>query len=207
MKLIYTLFVFCFASISAFAAVDGRLPTTGYVMDAINTKQDKIGGGIEGTVIANTGTAGTVAEISIDTTAIADSQNLITSDAVSDAVAAKQDTITATGETNLLTAPAVAGGQPGTKPVSELATAAQGAKADTAVQSISVESGTNNGTVKVTVDGVTTDNVAITGLGSAAFTDSSAYAPPFAVKTSTAEAQAYSNANPGVLVFVVEAVY
>jgi hypothetical protein len=50
-------------------------------------------------------------------------------------VAAKQDKITATGAANLLTAPASAGGQPGTKPAADFATAAQGAKADTALQS------------------------------------------------------------------------
>ena len=34
---------------------------------------------------------------------------------------------------------------------------------DGAVQTVSVESGTNNGTVKLTVDGVATDNIAVTG--------------------------------------------
>ena len=47
---------------------------------------------------------------------------------------AKQNKITATGQTNLLTAPSVAGGQPDTKPISDFATAAQGTKADTAYQ-------------------------------------------------------------------------
>ena len=59
---------------------------------------------------------------------------------------------------------------------SAYATAAQGAKADSAVQSVALASGTNNGTVKLTVDGVDTDNVAVTGLGSAAFTPVSDYA-------------------------------
>ena len=45
----------------------------------------------------------------------------------------KQDIITATGSTNLLTAPETAGGQPGIKPVSDFATASQGEKADNAV--------------------------------------------------------------------------
>jgi hypothetical protein len=44
--------------------------------------------------------------------------------------AAKQNKITATGTTNLLTAPTALGGQPGTKPISDFATAAQGAKAE-----------------------------------------------------------------------------
>lgn len=56
------------------------------------------------------------------------------------------------------------------------ATAAQGGKADTAVQSVSIASGTNNGTIKLTVDGKATDNIAVKGLGSAAYTASGAYA-------------------------------
>lgn len=59
---------------------------------------------------------------------------------------------------------------------SAYATAAQGVKAENAVQSISLASGTNNGTVKLTVDGKATDNIAVKGLGSAAYTASSAYA-------------------------------
>ena len=73
-------------------------------------------------------------------------------------------------------------------PSSNYATAAQGEKADKAVKSVAVAGGTNDGTVKLTVttfdgnvtgvDGVT-DNIAVTGwskLGTAAFTDSDAYA-------------------------------
>ena len=45
-----------------------------------------------------------------------------------------------------------------------------------AVQTVSLASGTNNGTVKLTVDGTVTDNIAVKGLGSAAYTNSSAYA-------------------------------
>lgn len=45
-----------------------------------------------------------------------------------------------------------------------------------AVQTVSLSSGTNNGTVKLTVDGVATDNIAVKGLGSAAYTNSNAYA-------------------------------
>ena len=47
---------------------------------------------------------------------------------------------------------------------------------DTGVHAVSLASGTNNGTVKLTVDGTATDNIAVTGLKSAAFTDSTAYA-------------------------------
>ena len=49
-------------------------------------------------------------------------------------------------------------------------------KADTALQTVTLGSGTNNGTVKITVNGTATDNVAVKGLKSAAYTDSSAYA-------------------------------
>ena len=44
------------------------------------------------------------------------------------------------------------------------------------VGSVALSSGANNGTVKLTVDGVETDNIAVKGLGSAAYTNSSAYA-------------------------------
>ena len=47
---------------------------------------------------------------------------------------AKQDKITATGITNLLTAPEMIGGQPGTKAISDFATAQQGALAESALQ-------------------------------------------------------------------------
>lgn len=47
---------------------------------------------------------------------------------------------------------------------------------DSAVQTVSLASGTNNGTVKLTVDGTVTDNIAVKGLGSAAYTNSNAYA-------------------------------
>ena len=50
------------------------------------------------------------------------------------------------------------------------------ATADSKVGSVSLASGTNNGTLKLTVNGTTTDNIAVKGLGSAAYTASSAYA-------------------------------
>ena len=46
----------------------------------------------------------------------------------------------------------------------------------TTVGSISLSSGTTNGTVKLTVNGTTFDNIAVTGLGSAAYTDIADYA-------------------------------
>ncbi len=48
--------------------------------------------------------------------------------------------------------------------------------ADSKVSSVSLASGTNNGTLKLTVNGTATDNIAVKGLGSAAYTASSAYA-------------------------------
>lgn len=66
-------------------------------------------------------------------------------------------------------------------PKSDLASGVQTSlgKADTALQAhqkVTLESGTKNGTLKLTVNGTATDNVAVTGLGSAAYTDSAAYA-------------------------------
>ena len=55
------------------------------------------------------------------------------------------------------------------KKASDFATAAQGAKADSAIQSVALAGGTNNGTVKLTIDGTATDNIAVTGLGTAAY--------------------------------------
>lgn len=46
-----------------------------------------------------------------------------------------------------------------------------------AVKTVSLSSGTNNGTLKLTVNGTATDNIAVKGLGSAAYTNSAAYAP------------------------------
>lgn len=47
---------------------------------------------------------------------------------------------------------------------------------DGSVQSVSLASGTNNGTLKLTVDGKATDNIAVKGLGTAAYTNTNAYA-------------------------------
>lgn len=63
-------------------------------------------------------------------------------------------------------------------PKSDLAIAVQTSlgKADSSIQSVSLAGGTNNGTLKLTVDGTAKDNIAVTGLGSAAYTESAAYA-------------------------------
>ena len=53
----------------------------------------------------------------------------------------------------------------------KFATAAQGAKADSAVQTITLSSGTKKGTIKIKVNNITTDNIEVAGLGSAAFSD------------------------------------
>ena len=47
---------------------------------------------------------------------------------------------------------------------------------DNAVQTVTLSSGTNNGTVAITVDGTKVDNIAVKGLGSAAYTNSNVYA-------------------------------
>ncbi len=66
-------------------------------------------------------------------------------------------------------------------PKTDLASAVQTSlgKADTALQehqTVELASGTNNGTLKLTVGGTATDNIAVKGLGSAAYTASTAYA-------------------------------
>ena len=66
-------------------------------------------------------------------------------------------------------------------PKTDLASGVQASlgKADTALQShqsVVLETGTKNGTLKITVGGTATDNVAVKGLKSAAYTESSAYA-------------------------------
>lgn len=70
-----------------------------------------------------------------------------------------------------------AGGIPKSDLASEVQTSL--GKADTALQAhqkVTLESGTKKGTLKLTVNGTATDNVAVTGLGSAAYTASAAYA-------------------------------
>ncbi len=44
------------------------------------------------------------------------------------------------------------------------------------IHSVELTSGTENGTLKLTINGTDYDNIAVTGLGTAAYTDSSAYA-------------------------------
>lgn len=66
-------------------------------------------------------------------------------------------------------------------PETDLASGVQAslAKADSALQShqtVKLESGTDNGTLKLTVNGIATDNIAVKNLGSAAFTAASNYA-------------------------------
>lgn len=51
------------------------------------------------------------------------------------------------------------------------------------VQSVSLESGTNNGTLKLVVDDVAQDNIAVTGLGSAAYTNADVYATAVDLQT------------------------
>lgn len=72
------------------------------------------------------------------------------------------------------------------------ATAAQGAKADTAIQGIS--KGDNNGEIKYTVDGTNYTAVSVHGLGSAAYTNSSAYDAAGMAATAENNAKAYTDA-------------
>lgn len=76
------------------------------------------------------------------------------------------------------------------QPTTAFATATQGTKADSAVQSVALASGTNNGTLKLTVNGTATDNIAVKGLGSAAYTASSAYATAGHTHTNASDAAA-----------------
>lgn len=51
-----------------------------------------------------------------------------------------------------------------------------GSSGEGSINSVELTSGTNDGTLKLTVNGVVYDNIAVTGLGSAAFTDAHDYA-------------------------------
>lgn len=74
---------------------------------------------------------------------------------------------------------------------------------DTGVHTVSLESGTNNGTLKLTVDGTSTDNIAVKGLGTAAFTDATAYATAAqGTKADTAIQEITTTANNGLKVTV-----
>lgn len=86
------------------------------------------------------------------------------------------------------------------------ATSAQGAKADSAVQSVALTGGTNNGTLKLTVDGTATDNIAVTGLGSAAFTEASAYATAAQGQTADAAAAKLEGIDTTVVDYVTDAI-
>lgn len=54
--------------------------------------------------------------------------------------------------------------------------ATSGSSGGGSIDSVQLTSGTNNGTLKLTINGVEYDNIAVTGLGSAAYTDASDYA-------------------------------
>jgi len=109
-------------------------------------------------------------------------------EAVDAKLGGKQDCIAATGASNLLTAPDSPGGQPGTSAVSSFATAAQGAKADTALQSVTGSNGitvdAKSGTVQ-NVKGVnaTTSATGVVQLSNSTnSTSSTLAATPAAVK-------------------------
>ena len=60
MKIRYLVFILAFVPMCAYAVADNTVTSKSYVDAEVGKKQDKIGGGTEGTVITNTGTAGTV---------------------------------------------------------------------------------------------------------------------------------------------------
>lgn len=62
------------------------------------------------------------------------------------------------------------------QPTTAFATAAQGEKADTSIQTVSLSPGTNNGTIAITANGVTQSPVQVTGLDTAAYQPTSAFA-------------------------------
>lgn len=71
---------------------------------------------------------------------------------------------------------------------SKYATLAQGAKADSALQAANISTGTANGTIKVKGE-----DVAVAGLGSAAFTEASAYDVSGAAASALTAAKEYAN--------------
>lgn len=140
---------------------------------------------------------GSVVNAGQDSTPTANSTNYVTSGGVKAYVDGKQDNLSPTqleAVNSGITAEKVStydgyqsqisdkytkpsGGIPETDLASDVQTSL--AKADSALQShqtVKLESGTNNGTLKLTVNGTSTDNIAVTNLGSAAFTAASNYA-------------------------------
>ena len=81
-------------STSGGTSASSNLITSGAVHSGLATKQGLIGGGALGTVITNTGTAGTISSLAIDTTVTSASNNLVTSGAVDAALATKADATT-----------------------------------------------------------------------------------------------------------------
>ena len=71
---------------------------------------------------------------------------------------------------------------------------------DTGVHSVNLSGGTDNGTLKLTVDGIATDKIAVTGLKSAAYTESTAYATSAQGALADSAVQGVSNiANNGLV--------
>lgn len=140
---------------------------------------------------------GSVVNAGQDSTPTANSTNYVTSGGVKEYVDGKQDQLSTT-QLEAVNSGITAGkvstydgyqsqiSDKYTKPTNgipktDLASGVQTslAKADSALQShqaVKLESGTNNGTLKLTVNGTATDNIAVKNLGSAAFTAASNYA-------------------------------
>ena len=93
-----------------------------------------------------------------------------TADAAGNVIADTYATVTALGDVQTTA-------EKGVSDAAAAKEAADAAKAvaDAKVGAVSLASGTNNGTLKLTVDGTATDNIAVTGLGSAAYTAADAY--------------------------------
>ena len=166
---------------SAQAANENYIASKGYVDSKVNTVSGSIS---DIATIRENAAAGKAAS-----TTIATYGDVVTHDAADFATAeqgtkadnaAPQATTYTKTETNeaISTAISTASGN--------YATAEQGAKADTAVQS--VESGTTNGTIAV--DG---EDVAVTGLGSAAYQNTTAFDAAGAATAAQTAAQNYTN--------------
>ncbi len=157
----------------------------------IGNKQDKLSG-TSGSVVTYGATAGTVGSVTLgalatkNTVAAADiDADAVTTTKIVDANVTRAKLATDVTSSLGLADSAVQPEDLDTySTTSEIATAIT----DGAVQTVVGASGTNQGTVKLTVDGVTTDNIAVTGLGSAAYTATSAYAT--AIQGATADTTA-----------------
>ena len=132
--------------------------------------------------IAVSGQTTVAADTATDTVTFVGSGITITTDATNDKVtftanssSTSQKGIVQLSDAVNSTSTTLAGTANAVKKAYDAATTAQ-AEAASKIGSVSLASGTNNGTLKLTVNGTATDNIAVTGLGSAAYTESASYA-------------------------------